>query len=768
MLIRLEKRKLTVRVISAGLCGALITSLFGFGFIHRVQKTYRDETVSALSANVKTLADSFESNSLDQQASLKSMAARPVISDGSVALPAQLKELSLFAERRGFVRAGIANLDGMAYTSDNGSIRVSDREWFKQAKVGRSVVSSSIYDRLGTGEDIIVFAEPIRRNNQIQAILFAAQYTTDYLNTAHMKLIDRLNKVIVINENGQVLAGYDQSRQSNGFFADVKSASKDEEYKDLRRDIKQGYSGNAQLSFDGGNFETVYAPLKAHDGWYVLMALDENDLAQATYHIMSPLYVWVTIGMFLVAILCGLIALLITAFLEERKDSERLRNENDLFPEIPGIKSKSSLVRDINEYYPTMQSDELAVVGSIHIENLDSYHKIFGEKSLVLMRQTIALKISSLKSKTCEIAYCGNDVYIIFAKGFFARKECRDYMLRVQATINESFDFRGFTVRIETKAGAKIYFRNDESAKSGDSLINCADYALNVARDVSSKTVVFYDFEMNESQQTSNKLRRDLPGALKRDELCMVYQPEYNLQTHEVIGFEALLRWRHPELGIVLPDDFIPIAVEEGYIVEIGRWVIDQVFSDARELGSAQCPISYNVSSAELLTEDYDDYTEERFSHYELKPNTVALEISDKNIFVVHHQVQETLERLRAKGIKIYLDNFGWWINSTLYLTHLPLDSLKVSQLCCNVLNLNQDSKKMLGGIVTISKACGVDVAAKGIVNETQGSSLGALGFESGQGNYYSRPLTFGLAKELADARKLSEKARGGDAHAAQ
>lgn len=768
MLIRLEKRKLTVRVISAGLCGALITSLFGFGFIHRVQKTYRDETVSTLSANVKTLADSFESNSLDQQASLKSMAARPIISDGSVSLPAQLKELSLFAERRGFVRAGIANLDGMAYTSDNGSIRVSDREWFKQAKVGRSVVSSSIYDRLGTGEDIIVFAEPIRRNNQIQAILFAAQYTTDYLNTAHMKLIDRLNKVIVINENGQVLAGYDQSRQSNGFFADVKSASKDEEYRDLRRDIKQGYSGNAQLSFDGGNYETVYAPLKAHDGWYVLMALDENDLAQATYHIMGPLYVWVTIGMFLVAILCGLIALLTTAFLEERKDSERLRNENDLFPEIPGIKSKSSLVRDINEYYPTMQSDELAVVGSIHIENLDSYHKIFGEKSLVLMRQTIALKISSLKSKTCEIAYCGNDVYIIFAKGFFARKECRDYMLRVQATINESFDFRGFTVRIETKAGAKIYFRNDESAKSGDSLINCADYALNVARDVSSKTVVFYDFEMNESQQTSNKLRRDLPGALKRDELCMVYQPEYNLQTHEVIGFEALLRWRHPELGIVLPDDFIPIAVEEGYIVEIGRWVIDQVFSDARELGSPQCPISYNVSSAELLTEDYDDYTEERFSHYELKPNTVALEISDKNIFVVHQQVQETLERLRAKGIKIYLDNFGWWINSTLYLTHLPLDSVKVSQLYCNVLNLNQDSKKMLGGIVSISKACGVDVAAKGIVNEAQGNSLGTLGFESGQGNYYSRPLTFGLAKELVDAKKLSEKARGGDAHVAQ
>ena len=766
MLVRLEKRKLTIRVIGAGLCGALITSLIGFGFIHRVQKTYQDETVSNLSANVKILANSFDSNSHEQQAALKSMASRPIIADGSYSLSAQLEELSRFAERRGFVRAGIATLDGVANSSDNGTANVSDREWFKKAKAGQFVVSSSLYDRLGSGEDIIVFAQPVRRNNRIEAVLFAAQYTAEYFNTSHMELLDRVNKVIVFSDTGKILVGNDERKRTNAFFADVKNASKSKEYKNFRSDISKGYTGSEQLSFDGISYETVYAPLKQHKGWYVLMALEQSDLNQATYQIMSPLYLWVTFAMLVVALLSGFIAFLFTAFFEERKESERLRDENDLFPEIPGIKSRSSLVRDINEFYPKMKPDELAIVGTIHIESLDSYRKIFGEKSLLMMRQTIAEKVSNLKSRSCEIAYCGNDVYLIFAKGFYARKECRDYMLRVQAAVNESFDFRGFTVRIASKAGAKIYFRNDESAKSGDALINCAEYALKVARNTLSKSVAFYDFDLNESQQTANKLRRDLPGALKREELCMVYQPEYNLETQEVVGFEALLRWRHPELGIVLPDDFIPIAVEEGYIVEIGRWVIDQVFSDARDLGSPRCPISYNVSSSELLAEDYADYTEERFSHYGLKPHTVALELSDKNIFVIYQQVQEPLERLRAKGINIYLDNFGWWMDSTRYLTQLPLDSLKVSQLYCDVLKLGQDSKKILDGMVSISKACGVNAAAKGIVNEQQGEALSLLGFEYGQGNYYSRPLTFALAKELADSKKQDDLPSGGETRA--
>lgn len=754
---RFNKSTLTLRIVSVGLFGALIAMLIGVAFIHKTRVAYQDEVLSDLSVSAKILATSFDAKSVEQQAALKKMAERPSISDSSVPLAQKLVELNTYADRHGLVRAGISTLSGNAYTSDNGNFSAVDREWFKKAKAGHSAVSASLYDRLGTGGNIIVFAEPIRSNNQVVGVLFAAQYTAEYLNTTQMQMLDRINRVMVFDKDGTLLTGAERGQSSYGFFSMVKNGTSPARFAHFRADLRKGYPGREELTFGGVEYETVYAPINEHAGWYVLMALNKSDLDQTTAHLITPLYVWLLIATIATFLFMVGVRLLYNTYLEMRKENKYLLDENDLLPSIPGIKSRSGLLHDIDVYYQKMDPDELALVGVIHIDSLKDYERIFEQKSMVLLRQALAQKVSFLSSKTCELAYASTDTYLVFATGFYSRKECRDYMLRVQAAMTESFDFQGYGVRLDSRAGAKIYFKNDDTARSGEGLLNCAEYALAQAQISEKQKICFYDYEMQVALTNANKLRRDLPGALKRAELCMVYQPEYNLASGALVGFEGLLRWRHPELGIILPDDFLPIAIEDGLIVEIGKWVVDQVFSDAVRLASDKTPVSYNASSIELLKKDYADYVEERFEHYGLKPHTIILELSDKNIAAVCEQAHETVERLKSLGIDIYLDNFGWWMAMASYLTRLPIDGVKVSQDYCVASALDKDCSKMLAGIVDVSHTWGVEVAAKGVLTEAQSAALGKIGFENAQGNYFSRPLTLDRACEMSNEERLGE-----------
>lgn len=745
----LKRQKLWVRVVCAGLCGALITLAVGLAFIQRAKYSYRKEALANLSANARILAQSIDNKSRDQRAQLKNMAQQPLITNPDASLQDKLAELSRYAERHGLVRAGITTPDGIAHTSDNGSYDASNRTWFQQSKEGKPALSTNLYDRLGTGGDIVVFSEPIKYEGRVIAVLFATQYTTQYLNTAQMQILQRVNKIVVIDKRGTLLAGVERGDDQTGFFSNVRPGTQPEAFTKFMNNIKRGESGSAPLTYENVDYETVYIPLKAQKGWFVLFAQGKAELDEATQHLFTPTYWWLFLSVLSAFIVFAGLEVSYYSYSAEKRERQRLLEENHLLPENPNILSRAAFVRDIDLYYPMMKPDELAVVIQLHLTSLAGYEDVFVASQVHGIRVALAEKAALLSNEHCRIAYAGQDVYLVFASGFSSRKECRDFVLRTQASIAGTLYYHDHEIRLDSRGGAKIYFKNDENARSGEALLECARFAVNQADANEPHSMAFYDYEMQVKRNMLNKLRDDLPSALKRDELCMLYQPIYDIHTSRIVGFESLVRWRHPELGIILPEDFLPIAAEINQLEATGKWAVTQVLKDAQALGSAETPISINISTVGLLKQDYIEFIVSKFIESKLPPHVFVLEISDSNIAAVSAQVQGAVDQIKSLGIDICLDDFGSRTCSAKYLTYVPADGVKVCDNFYRTTPLEKDDRLALAGLVRIAKEWGVPITAKKVVYEAQITELRSLGFDFVQGFLYSRPIPLEKALEL-------------------
>lgn len=752
----LKRQKLWVRVICVGLCGALITLAVGLAFISRAKYLYQKEVIANLSANARILAQSIDNKSGDQRAQLKKMAQQPLMISPTTSLKDKLEELGRYAERHGLVRAGIATLDGVAHTSDNGSYDASNRTWFQESKAGKSALSTNLFDRLGTGGDIVVFSEPIRYEGRITSVLFATQYTSQYLNTAQMQVLQRVNKVLVIDSRGTLLAGIERGDDQTGFFSNVRPETQPEAFTKFMNNIKRGESGSASLTYENIDYETVYIPLKAQKGWFVLFALGKAELNEATKHLFVPTYWWLFLSVISAFIVFAGLEVIFSSYSVEKRERQRLLEENHLLPQNPNILSRAAFVRDIDLYYPHMRPDELAVVIRLQLTTLTSYEQVFVPLQVHAMRIAIAEKAALLSNEHCRIAYAGQDIYLIFATGFTSRKECRDFVLRTQANIAGTFSYNGHEVRLDSRGGAKVYFKNDENARSGEALLECARFAFSQTDPSESQSMAFYDYDMQVKRNFLNKLRDDLPSALKREELCMLYQSVHDINTSRVIGFEALLRWRHPELGIVLPEDFLPIAAEINELEDTGKWVVARVLADAKKLASAQTPISVNITTVGLLKQDYVEFIMSKFIESGLPPHTFALEISDANIASVSTQVQRAVEQIKSLGIDIYLDNFGSRKCTAKYLTYVHVDGVKINDEFYRGMPLEKDDKLALAGLAHIAQEWKVPITAKKVTDKEQVKELKSLGINAVQGFLYSRPVPFEKALEVQqDSRQV-------------
>ena len=760
MLTRVDKRALIKRVLIVGTCVGLASFALGHLFVSRVRFAYEQKMTADMLANSQVLATSFNLKSSAMQASLRSIAAQNFILDSTVSKKEKLATLSRFADRKGLIRVGYVELNGQAYTSDNGSFDASDRVWFKEAKAGCSTISSSMFDNLGVNGEIVIFAEPVRIRNNVVAVLFASQYTAEYLNTTQMNLLEKVNRVFVFDNEGMLLAGAEKDQGTYDFFTLTKRNSKEDEYSTFIQNIKGKKSAVSHLSLDNEGYVTAYAPIKQRDGWNVLLALNERDLHQQSFAIIRAFYGWVGAFALLLAILSGFFIWVYFTWREVRDENERLLNKNDLLPQVQGIKSVNALLRDIEHFYIDMTVDELAVVGVITITSLAQYEKVFGEKQLTELRVSLARKNALLANNVCHIAYAGHDEYVIFATGFTSRQECRDYIMKVQAAMTESYEYSGLIIRLESVGGAKIYFKNDERAKQGIRLLECAEYAKTEA-DRRNKRIFFHDFDMQNQQIKERNLKRDFPLALKRDELTVVYQPQFDIRSHKLIGFDAQLRWNHPEYGIIYPSEFIPMALESGLVIAMGHWLIDHVCKDAQSIASSEVPVSFKVLSLELLADDYADYLIDTVAKNNLPRHSIVISLIDGNISVVYDQAIGTIERMKAAGIDFALDYFGWWLNRVNYVSMLPFSSIRIHRESFDDAGtMTNGCRRVLSSVVNYAEKAHMNVFAKGIKTESQRDAVEAVGIHGIQGDYCGRALTLLKAQELLESEADAEGGR--------
>jgi EAL domain-containing protein (putative c-di-GMP-specific phosphodiesterase class I) len=246
----------------------------------------------------------------------------------------------------------------------------------------------------------------------------------------------------------------------------------------------------------------------------------------------------------------------------------------------------------------------------------------------------------------------------------------------------------------------------------------------------------------------------DLPYAIRRGQLAVLYQPLIHLPSLSVAGFEALLRWRHPQYGPIAPDDFIPVAEETGWIIPLGEWVLRQACEQLNIWQTkfphhARLSMNVNLSVRQLADPQLSCKVARVLAETGVAPEAVALELTEGSLVSEMNSARQTLERLRALGVRLKLDDFGTGYSSLSYLGALRFDALKIDRSFVHRMLSDPASDTIMEAIIQLAHKLRMKVVAEGIETEAQLRRLVELGCNSGQGFLFSRPLPAELARQM-------------------
>jgi len=295
--------------------------------------------------------------------------------------------------------------------------------------------------------------------------------------------------------------------------------------------------------------------------------------------------------------------------------------------------------------------------------------------------------------------------------------------------------------RINGSIGISIFPDDGEDAET---LINNADTAMYDAKAKGRNNFQFFKAEMNAKAVARNSLEGSLRRALERKQFLLHYQPKVNLQTDEITGAEALIRWQHPDLGLVPPAQFVPVAEDCGLILQIDRWVLREACRQAREWQQAGLPfkrVSVNVSAVEFRAKGFVEGVRATLSETGLLPHFLDLELTEGVLMEDAESTAAVLQELKSMGVHLAVDDFGTGYSSLSYLQQFPLDGLKIDQSFVRRITGDSGDCPIVNAIISMGKSLKHLVIAEGIETEAQKAYLQSQHCAEGQGYLFSRPV---------------------------
>ncbi len=298
--------------------------------------------------------------------------------------------------------------------------------------------------------------------------------------------------------------------------------------------------------------------------------------------------------------------------------------------------------------------------------------------------------------------------------------------------------------QIVVRASVGIAVQSSDGADA-DELLRRADIAMYAAKSAGGNRHVTYEPQLYDATVARMELKADLQGALERGELRVAYQPIVDLASAAITGAEALMRWNHPKHGAVAPTDFIPLAEENGLILELGRWILESACRQARAwqeaTGRETLSISVNLSGRQIVDPDLAADVGRILAESGLAPPTLTLEMTESVLVQDVEATVGTLQALKALGVRLAIDDFGTGYSSLSYLRQFPIDILKIDRSFISSLDGSTDSMALVRSILNLSSTLRLETVAEGIEESEQRDVLRELGAQQGQGYLFARPM---------------------------
>lgn len=303
------------------------------------------------------------------------------------------------------------------------------------------------------------------------------------------------------------------------------------------------------------------------------------------------------------------------------------------------------------------------------------------------------------------------------------------------------FQVQGSRFYITPSIGISFYPNDGEQASV---LIKHADIAMYQAKQQGRNTYQFYAKEMRELAEEKNRLERNLRDALERGELYLLYQPQLYLPNGELPVVEALLRWEHPELGLVMPLDFVPVLEESGQIEKVGVWIIDTVCQQIKlwaDHGLPPIRVAVNISARQFERGNLVDIVLSALNKYGVQSRFLELEVTESVLMRNEEKAIEMLSELKGLGVRVTLDDFGTGYSSLIYLKRFPIGTIKIDRSFVMGLGENHEDEAIVKGVTSLAKSLGLSVVAEGVETDVQFEYLKDLGCDYIQGYVVSRPI---------------------------
>ena len=517
---------------------------------------------------------------------------------------------------------------------------------------------------------------------------------------------------IDVNPHYEYLSGYDREQIIGKFLFDIAAQNKAEQRSSHASIIKQlqkigSYDGEVQAKFLSGKQSTL---------WLHINAVTDDE-GRITHYVG------------------------IVSDLTERKLQEQRLSYLENYDTLTDLPNRFYYNYQLHQYLVS-QKDSIQQMAVIRL-NIDRFRPLNEYLSNnggdELLRQ-VAQRLRMTNAEALFVAHLNGDDFAIIYEISHIRPSVQHHCERIAQAFSAPFNIYGQDYVITLSMGVAFY---PDHGRQLDYLNNCAEQALNEAKNLGGNTIHFYSSQNEGLQEQGIFLERDLRKAIQNNELIVYYQPKINFSDQSIYGFEALIRWNHPEKGIIPPGLFIPLAEQTSLISDIGRLVIQQTAKQIRQwndLGFNHICVSVNIVAQQLRRGQLLDDLDQAIDDNQISGTSLELEITESSLIENSETVKNLLNEIKQRQIYIALDDFGTGYSSLSYLADFPIDTLKIDRSFVSKIGENKQ-EAIVSAMVAMGKAMGMTVVAEGIETIEQLEYLRDLDCDIAQGYLFSKPL---------------------------
>jgi diguanylate cyclase (GGDEF)-like protein len=446
----------------------------------------------------------------------------------------------------------------------------------------------------------------------------------------------------------------------------------------------------------------------------------------------------------------------------ERNTSLRREAENSLlrmsqYDFLTGLPNRLQLQQQLDKILvdATRLQQRVAII-CVGLDDFKGVNEQFSYQAGDQLLLATADRLRAHSGRLGALARLGGDQFALVQASIQEPYQAAELAQQILDDLAAPFALDTMEIRLRATIGITLF---PEDGDSAEKLLQKAEQTMTLAKSRSRNRYQFYVASVDSEMRRRRELEKALREAQAGNQFYLVYQPQISYRDNRIVGVEALLRWQHPEYGLIPPDQFIPLAEQNGTILAIGEWVLDQACRQLREWhdqGYSHLRMAVNLSTVQLHHSELPRVVSNILQMYRLPPRSLELEVTETGLMEDISTAAQHLLSLRRSGALIAIDDFGTGYSSLGYLRSLPLDKIKIDKSFVKDLLDDEDDATIVRAVIQLGKSLGMQVIAEGVETAEQEAYIIAEGCHEGQGYYYAKPLP---ARELLAFLKHREPA---------